>query len=66
MDIDVIVVLCLALLFFGGIGYLSYRERNKKTPQDAVTPAAETPVAKTPAEPRENGPRKKGRKKKKS
>ena len=39
MELDDIVVLCLAILFFGGIGYLAVKERKKEMPQD-VQPAA--------------------------
>jgi hypothetical protein len=34
MGSDMIVVLGLALAFFGGVGYLAWKERNKKKPQD--------------------------------
>jgi hypothetical protein len=33
MDLDVIVVLCLALPFFGGIGYLIIKNRGRQEPQ---------------------------------
>ena len=39
MQLDNIVVLCLALLFFGGIGYLAHKARKKEEDQPAETPA---------------------------
>jgi Flp pilus assembly protein CpaB len=30
MNLDSLIILVLALLFFGGIGYLAWSERNKK------------------------------------
>ncbi len=55
MDMDAVVVLCLAVFFFGGIGYLAYKERGRKPPQDRETPP----------EARENNVPKRERKRKK-
>jgi cbb3-type cytochrome oxidase subunit 3 len=35
MEADMIVVLCLALFFFGGISYILWKERNKQKPRAA-------------------------------
>ena len=41
MQLDNIVVLCLALLFFGGIGYLAHKARKKeedRPPETSMPP----------------------------
>ena len=43
MQLDNIVVLCLALLFFGGIGYLAHKARKKeedRPPETSMPPKA--------------------------
>jgi hypothetical protein len=37
MESDIIVVLGLALVFFGGIGYILWKENNRNKPQTAET-----------------------------
>ena len=39
MEIDMIVVLVLALMFFGGVVWLVIKERNKEKPLSEGTPA---------------------------
>jgi hypothetical protein len=37
MGSDVIVILGLAVIFFGGIGYIMWKERNRQKPQGSGT-----------------------------
>lgn len=60
MELDGIVVICLALLFFGGIGYLAVKARKQEGDVRESELKAETPVT-----PPENGKAKEGRKKRK-
>lgn len=39
MEFDVVVVLVLALLFWGGIAYLVFRERRMPQPEESANPA---------------------------
>jgi hypothetical protein len=40
MEPDIIVVLGLALVFFGGIGYILWKENNRNKPQAAEIQAS--------------------------
>jgi len=63
MQLDNIVVICLALLFFGGIGYLAFKERNKGSEQENGAPVL--PQADVAAAPKSSNGAKEGRKKRK-
>ena len=63
MQLDNIVVICLALLFFGGIGYLAFKERNKEGEQENRAPVS--PQAEVQASPKNSNGAKEGRKKRK-
>ena len=65
MQLDTIVVIFLALLFFGGIGYLAFRERKQegKNQEDNRREAEEVTV--TPVSPKTDNVAREGRKKRK-
>jgi hypothetical protein len=45
MDLATVVLLVLGLLFFGGIGFLAWRERKKAVPEDKGAVSATGPSA---------------------
>ena len=63
MQLDDIVVICLALMFFGGIGYLAYRQRKEEGDQNTETVISSQPE--TPVSPQANNGVTAGRKKRK-
>jgi hypothetical protein len=63
MQLDNIVVICLALLFFGGIGYLAFKDRKQEgNKQETIEPEVEQ-ITETPVSPKADNGAKEGRKK---
>jgi hypothetical protein len=63
MQLDSIVVICLALLFFGGIGYLAFRDRRREGNKQENTEQGADRIAGTPVSPQADNGAKAGQKK---
>jgi hypothetical protein len=65
MQLDNLIVICLALLFFGGILYLALRERKQEDIQNSGSAVPSQPEPEPPPAPQRANGANQGRKKRK-